>query len=221
MTHVRITKKCHNVSTICRLPQKSQRQWYLYPFRDKCDSNAISLCPGTKAGSIHHAVVRNFCFWDKKQYHNMSDDNAFRPWCHIVFTSLVIIYCKWVVLRVAGELMFYDSSCSSKEWLHSLRCPSLCTCVLKTTRPIILPRCTNQLTICSLSSNQIIRFLTRRQAVIWTNARISLIRTLGTSVSEILSKIQIFPFNKMHLKMSSAKWRPSCLGLNTLIWRVA
>ena len=56
----------------------------------------------------------------------------------------------------------------------------------------------------------------RRQAIIWTNVGILLIRTLGTDVSEILSEIHIFPFKKMHLKMSSAKWRPFCLGLNVL-----
>ena len=33
---------------------------------------------------------------------------------------------------------------------------------------------------------------------------------------EILIGIQTFPFKKMHLKMSSAKWRPFCLGLNVL-----
>ena len=57
----------------------------------------------------------------------------------------------------------------------------------------------------------------RRQAIIWTNAGILLIRTLGTNFSEISSKIPAFSFKKMHLKMSSAKWRPFCLGLNVLI----
>ena len=56
----------------------------------------------------------------------------------------------------------------------------------------------------------------RHQAIIWTNAGILLIRTLGTNFSEILSKILAFSFKKMHLKMSSGKWRPSCLGLNVL-----
>ena len=56
----------------------------------------------------------------------------------------------------------------------------------------------------------------RRQAIIWTNAGILLIRTLGTNFSEILSGIHVFSFKKMHFKMSSAKWRPFCLGLNVL-----
>ena len=57
----------------------------------------------------------------------------------------------------------------------------------------------------------------RRQANIWNNAGILLIGTLGTNFSEILGEIHIFSFNKMHLKTSSAKRRPFCLGLNVLI----
>ena len=44
-----------------------------------------------------------------------------------------------------------------------------------------------------------------------------LIVPLGTNVSEISIRIQIFSFKKMHLKISSAKWRPFCLALNVLI----
>ena len=54
----------------------------------------------------------------------------------------------------------------------------------------------------------------RRQAIIWTNAGVYLIGPLGTNFSEILIEIQTFSFKKMHLKMSSAKSRPLCLGLN-------
>ena len=56
----------------------------------------------------------------------------------------------------------------------------------------------------------------RRQAIIWTNAGILLIRTLGTNFSEILGEIHSFSFSKTHLKMSSAKWRLFCPGLNVL-----
>ena len=58
--------------------------------------------------------------------------------------------------------------------------------------------------------------LGRRQAIIWTNAVILLIRTLGTNFSEIVIEIQTFSLKKMHLKVSSGKWRPFCLGLNVL-----
>ena len=56
----------------------------------------------------------------------------------------------------------------------------------------------------------------RRQAIIWTNAGILSIGPWRTNFSEILIGIQAFSFRKMHLKMSSTKWRPFCLGLNVL-----
>ena len=56
----------------------------------------------------------------------------------------------------------------------------------------------------------------RRQAIIRTNAGILLIRPLGTNFSECLVEILIFSFKKMRLKVSSAKRRPFCLGLNEL-----
>ena len=56
----------------------------------------------------------------------------------------------------------------------------------------------------------------RRQAIIWTNDGILLIGPLGTNFNEISIGIQTFSFKKMHFKMSSAKWRPFCLGLNVL-----
>ena len=54
------------------------------------------------------------------------------------------------------------------------------------------------------------------QAIFWTNAGILLIRPLGTHFSEIWSKHHTLLFKKTHLKMSSAKWQPSCLCLNVL-----
>ena len=56
----------------------------------------------------------------------------------------------------------------------------------------------------------------RHQAILWTNAGILFIRTKQKHVNEILIEIHIFSFKKMHLKMSSAKWRLFCLGLNVL-----
>ena len=54
----------------------------------------------------------------------------------------------------------------------------------------------------------------RRQGIIWTNAGILLIGHLGTNFSEILIEIHAFSCKKIDLKMSSGKWRPSCIGLN-------
>ena len=54
----------------------------------------------------------------------------------------------------------------------------------------------------------------RRQAIIWTNGGILLIRNLGTNFSEIIIGIQAFSFKKIRSKMSSEKLRPFCVGLN-------
>ena len=57
----------------------------------------------------------------------------------------------------------------------------------------------------------------RRQAIIWTNAGILLIRHLGTNFNEMLIELLILSLIKMRLKVSSAKWLLFCLGLNVLI----
>ena len=57
----------------------------------------------------------------------------------------------------------------------------------------------------------------RRQAIIRTSAGILLIRRLGTNFSDFLVEILIFSFKKMRLKVSSAKRRPFCLGLDELM----
>ena len=54
------------------------------------------------------------------------------------------------------------------------------------------------------------------QAIIWTNAEILLIWTLGTNSSEILSESQTYSFNKIHLKMLFVKLLQFCLDLNVL-----
>ena len=56
----------------------------------------------------------------------------------------------------------------------------------------------------------------RHQNVIWTNAGILLTGPWGTNFSELLIGIQTLSFKKLHLNMSSAKWRLFCLGLNIL-----
>ena len=61
----------------------------------------------------------------------------------------------------------------------------------------------------------------RRQAIIWTNAGILSIGPLGTNFSEIWIEVHTVSFKKIHLKMSSGKWRPCCLDLNVLTWAVS
>ena len=77
----------------------------------------------------------------------------------------------------------------------------------------VIHKCVGKLTIIGADG--------RRQAIIWTNAGILLIGTLGKNFSEILIEIKTFSLKKIHLNMSSAKWRPFCKGLNVLISRLA
>ena len=58
----------------------------------------------------------------------------------------------------------------------------------------------------------------RRQAIIWTNARILLIRPLGTN-REILVGIQTFSIKNIHFKMPFAKWRPFVSASMYLNWK--
>ena len=51
------------------------------------------------------------------------------------------------------------------------------------------------------------------QAITWTNDGRLPIGPIGTKFSDVLIEIHIFPFKKFQLKMSSAKWRPFCLGI--------
>ena len=57
----------------------------------------------------------------------------------------------------------------------------------------------------------------RRQTITWTNVGILLIAPLRTNFSEMLIEIHTFSFKKIHLKMSSGKWRPFCHVINVLI----
>ena len=56
----------------------------------------------------------------------------------------------------------------------------------------------------------------RHQAIIWTNAGILFIGPMGTNFNEIVIESYIFSSKKMHLKMPSGKWQPSCLSLNVI-----
>ena len=56
----------------------------------------------------------------------------------------------------------------------------------------------------------------RRKAIIWANAGILCIGTLGMKFRTILIEINIFSFKNLPLKILSAKWCPFRLGLNVL-----
>ena len=85
----------------------------------------------------------------------------------------------------------YEHLCFDVNICHSIYCRIL------THWDRVTHICVNKLTIIGsddgLSTG-------RRQAIIWTNARILLIEPLGTNFSEILIEILTFSFKKMHLK---------------------
>ena len=101
-------------------------------------------------------------------------------------------------LRIDGDTRRHDSQATSLHYLIEAECRIYCV---------------GKLTIIG-SDNGLSP--DRCQAIIWTNAGILLIGPLGTNFSEILIEILIFSFKKMRLNVSSAKRRPSCLGLNVL-----
>ena len=58
----------------------------------------------------------------------------------------------------------------------------------------------------------------RRQAIIWTNDEIVLLRTLGTNFSEIFSEIHTFLIHENTFENIVCEMAAICLGLNVLEW---
>ena len=131
----------------------------------------------------------------------------------------VIDICVILVLFLSRLVISYTSRGVKTCWVgfkqtkHRNKHALFCGTVILTHWGRVTHICVSKLTIIG-SDNGLSPG--RRQAIIRINAGILLIRTLGTNFGEILSKIGAFSFKKMHLKMSSAKWRPFCLGLSVL-----
>ena len=108
----------------------------------------------------------------------------------------------WTNSRVASDFICHDAHVTSLYWMPPLTHWGRVT-------HICISKLTTFGSVNGLSPG-------RRQAIIRTSARILWIGPLGSNFSENLIGIQTFSFKKMTLKMSSAKWRPFCLGLNVL-----
>ena len=108
----------------------------------------------------------------------------------------------------------YDSlKCKKHIWFL---CGLICWCIIMihlTHWGRVTQLCVSKLTSIA-SDNGLLPG--RHQAIIWNNAGILLIGPLGTNFGEILIEVQTFSLQKIRLKMSSAKFRPFCLGLNVL-----
>ena len=130
-------------------------------------------------------------------------------WRHVI--NMTIFLFELISECFVKHILFVFVIMVSKDQLHVLL---LSRCCLDSLRPSDAYICVSKLSIIG-SDNGLSP--DRPQAIIWTNAGILLIGTLGTNFNEISIWIQTFSFKKMHLNMSSAKWRPFCLGLNVLI----
>ena len=85
---------------------------------------------------------------------------------------------------------------------------------------IINPLRHEWLIFASVNKPSLVQILACRHGIIWTYAGKLLTGPLETKFSEILIEIDTFSFKQMHLKMSSLKCRPFCLGLYVfkLVW---
>ena len=144
---------------------------------------------------------------------NIGSSNGFSPvgcWCQfIIWTNAVLLTikpegknCKEILIEI-HFFFFRKCICKFCSGLNML-----------THWGRMMHICVGKLTIIGSDNGLSPGW---RRAIIWTNARILLIWPLGTNFNEILIGIQTFSFKKMRLKMSSAKWRPFCHGLNMLI----
>ena len=130
----------------------------------------------------------------------------FSPWCLSVFDERIYSEgYKTLAMRILCYIL--------PEWdVHEYIMTAFVSCCLPhwgRVRHICVSKLTSIGSDNGLSPS-------RRQAIIWTNAWILLIGPLWTNFSEILFEILTFSLMKIRLKVSSAKWRPSCLGLNVL-----
>ena len=150
--------------------------------------------------------------------------------CHLksVSTFFFSLACKILLIPSQGmmnnaiEFSIFQSnsvskglrvSCGQSPWLALVKWLGQFDDCILTHWGRVTHICISRLTITGSDNGLLPRL---RQAIIWTSAGILLIGPLGTNFSEILIEIHSFSFKKMHLKMSSGRWRPFCLGLNVL-----
>ena len=162
--------------------------------------------------SNYKYIFKGIHYSHVKRFHHIALVN----WCFIIHDKISFVRCCWllVVVDVYTLQDLYnqnDWQDVSIRWAATLLYPSFGLSLTHWRR--VTHICVSRLTITG-SDNGLSPG--RRQAIIWTNAGILLIGPLGANFSENSIEILIFSFTKMRLKVSSAKWRPFCLGLNVL-----
>ena len=183
---------------IHRGPVNSPLKWpvtrKMFPFDDVIMSYAKNVSIWWR----HHGFSNISALW------KMSPEHIFRlTWYDIALTGLIYVYMSYGLSKISKALKYIQickhcKNIAQTVLTHWGRVTHICVC---------------NLTIIG-SDNGLSPG--RRQAITWANVGILLIGPLGTNCSEMLIEIHPFSFKKIHLKMSSGKWRPFCLGLNVL-----
>ena len=151
------------------------------------------LCPYSTM--VYLEISWNKFLWEGK--HAVSQSNLLGP---VLWPGWYIHTILWYVITIHAHI---------QKWFKSDG-----TAMMLTHWGRVTHICVSKLTIIGSDNGLSPGW---RQAIIWTSAGILLIGSLGTNVSEVLIGIKTFLFKKMQLKISSAKWRLFCLGLNVLI----
>ena len=145
------------------------------------------------------------------------------PWRRALMFSLPCDWINgWVNNRDDGDLRRHRAHYDVIVMVHTVRALSCIVTICYSTILILTHWgrvtliCVSKITIIS-SNNDLSP--ERRQAIIWINAGALLMGSLGTNFGETLTEIYTFSITKMPLKMSSAKWRPFCIGLNVVTHR--
>ena len=140
--------------------------------------------------------LNHACIFPSQKASNV--ESVSTPWCHLSSSNCTLTFtCTFHHRKYQRKIIGLNNICKFHltQWGRMMHI------------------CLSKLTVIG-SDNGLAP--TRCQAIIWTNAGIMLIWTLGTYFSEILSEIHTFSFKKMPLKMLSAKLCLFHLGLNLL-----
>ena len=132
----------------------------------------------------------------------------FVPACVYTYVC-VCAWHYWLVMDQNLSASIKQLTVTLLEWISSLQPSDARMCISKLSYPTGYPW---------LPLVQIYKHLSpvRQRAIIWTNVGLLSVRPQGTFPHWNLNLNSKVPLKKIHLKMSSAKRRPSCPSLNVL-----
>ena len=174
--------------------------------------------PRTKASDAELWCFLGFAPWINGWVNNRETGDLRRHCAH--YDAIVMLKFSWfdsIVVECRAFCQIYIKICMTTSRLPlASRCYDICLYLavlpLKGHWGPVIHICVSKLIISG--SNGVSP--SWHQAIIWTNAGLLLIGTVGINFREILNEIHTFSYKKMQLIMS-VKWRPFCLGLNVLM----